>query len=826
MTEEQVRLLHKLQMAGIPAFANINPLTLSSDEASDFFRMNLPPLEWLDASAVTEDHEFEEKRFIGVSENNCREQMQKWLDKENLTLLQQPNPQFGSGEIWLAYFSQPMESVNFKALEDHFKRWEINAPNISIPKDQQEIIGSKPSVPPQEIYQRLSQEETLNELENLASGKGISDGIQLGVSPEDVHVLAENGIFHTFLSPLNELTAEELQAPPDDIAGQIKIGEAFSDVDAKPYYQRLTPEEVQSEIEYFQERGHFRSDIDIGFNSGVKSDGKSMKPFVEELSSEQLDQLEAGKFPHPRLLTGQKLLGYTTPQLVGIYRRLTSDELVNELKTYAETNKFSSGEIQVGRIPDRETHKKEFPAPLTTLSEQDIKALSEGRTIQNQEILQAQKFVCRTPEIPGSLIYEKKFSSLELAFDDCPEERLEIYTQHRKDTDEKAFNKITPEQRAMIKALQAAGKAPKIERNDYLAFNRQTADAYIKENENNPENTFAATIYPTRSASKKEEAFPDIKKSNLIYHKKADYLLRSILRDLIAEGHVATPETKQELLDKLEFIVDFQAVKLITPHVDKPAGAGLLDQCKAYIENGKIHNTHEIKTIIDVHRLFINNRNLNFDMKAALRDLIEAGYIQSDDALAKIQFTTKEQDQALISKYGDAPIGNNLKNRIFALIDDARIGGMEDEQFKKLTIRSSMEIIASNTEMENFRNPTLATAKQKELLNKMAERGIVDLKKIDMKYITLQAANYLIEENIAKMYPPKPATPSQKGLLKILIVNKLSDPIPYDKWQALTMTEVSERISKVPEGKRNELFEKLAREKTDKTPVKALAPER
>ena len=28
MTEEQVKLLHKLQMAEIPAFKNINPLTL------------------------------------------------------------------------------------------------------------------------------------------------------------------------------------------------------------------------------------------------------------------------------------------------------------------------------------------------------------------------------------------------------------------------------------------------------------------------------------------------------------------------------------------------------------------------------------------------------------------------------------------------------------------------------------------------------------------------------------------------------------------------------------------------------------------------------
>ena len=49
MTEDQVKLLHKLQMAEIPAFKNINPLTLQEDEARDLFRMNLPPLEWINA---------------------------------------------------------------------------------------------------------------------------------------------------------------------------------------------------------------------------------------------------------------------------------------------------------------------------------------------------------------------------------------------------------------------------------------------------------------------------------------------------------------------------------------------------------------------------------------------------------------------------------------------------------------------------------------------------------------------------------------------------------------------------------------------------------
>ena len=167
MTEDQVKLLHKLQMAEIPAFKNINPLTLQEDEARDLFRMNLPQLEWINAAAQNENHELVEKRFIGVSENNCSEQMKDWLEKENLTLLQQPNPQFGAGEAWLEYFSQPLKSVNFKALSDHFDRWEIPIPRIPVPKEQQEVLRHKAPIPAQEIYARLDAEELGQELQKL-----------------------------------------------------------------------------------------------------------------------------------------------------------------------------------------------------------------------------------------------------------------------------------------------------------------------------------------------------------------------------------------------------------------------------------------------------------------------------------------------------------------------------------------------------------------------------------------------------------------------------------------------------------------------------------
>ena len=181
-----LQLLHKLQMAEIPAFKNINPLTLQEDEARDLFRMNLPPLEWINAVAQNEKHELVEKRFIGVSENNWREQMKDWLEKENLTLLQQPNPQFGAGEAWLEYFSQPLKSVNLKALNDHFERWEIPIPRIPVPKDQQEVLRHKAPVPAQEIYARLDAEELGRELQKLRSGESVSEGIQFGFAPGDV----------------------------------------------------------------------------------------------------------------------------------------------------------------------------------------------------------------------------------------------------------------------------------------------------------------------------------------------------------------------------------------------------------------------------------------------------------------------------------------------------------------------------------------------------------------------------------------------------------------------------------------------------------------
>ena len=59
-----------------------------------------------------------------------------------------------------------------------------------------------------------------------------------------------------------------------------------------------------------------------------------------------------------------------------------------------------------------------------------------------------------------------------------------------------------------------------------------------------------------------EEAFPQFKKINLLSHPQADYLQRSILRDLVAEGHIADRTTQEEFLSKLEYITSDQAKEL------------------------------------------------------------------------------------------------------------------------------------------------------------------------------------------------------------------------------------------------------------------------
>ena len=816
MTEDQVKLLHKLQMVGIPAFKDINPLTIQEEQARDLFRMNLPALEWINVVAQNENHELVEKRFLGVSENNCREQMKEWLEQEKLTLFQQPNPQFGAGETWLEYFSQPLSSINLKALSDHFDRWEIPISKIPIPRNQQEVIRYKAPVPIQEIYRRLDTDELRQELQNLRNGK-LSEGIQFGFSPSDTGVFEPDTTFYSFLSPLNPPTAKEWERiaehhSVEDLVGQIQIGTVFSDVDRKPYYTLLSQEELQTEIEYFQTKGEFRNGIAIGYaaDSNLKAE-KSVEPLVTELSDEELDHLEAGTFADLNKLRGQKLLGFSKAQEIPVFRRMSPEEMQKELELFSASGKFSTPDISVGHIPERETHKKEFLRPLIPLSENELTDLAAGKPIRNQDILLAQRLVCQTPQISGTPVYEKNFLALELAFDDCPQKRFEIFAQFRKDQDERALNKITPELRAQIKALQESGKGPKIDRESYLAFTRGDAEAYIRENELNSENTFTPTLYPKRAVSK-NEAFPHFKKTNLFSQPQADYLQRSILRDLAAEGHIASPETVGEFLEKLEFITEAQAKELIQPHLRDAAGRGLINQCRAYIESGKIFNVKEIRTISDAQRLYQTNRGLDFDKKAALKDLIDGGYIQSSDALAKIKYTTDIQEDALIAKYGDAKIGRNLRARINDLIEDAKIGQITDDDFQQMSISKGMQIIASNNEIEHA-NHTMATPGQIELLQKMEKRGQIDLHKIDLAKLRFRTADQWIKQNINnpshyRNNPDTPATPKQRGLLTLLVRENLIKSMPYQEWRELTLHQASEKISSVPSQRLQQVIEK------------------
>ena len=158
-------------------------------------------------------------------------------------------------------------------------------------------------------------------------------------------------------------------------------------------------------------------------------------------------------------------------------------------------------------------------------------------------------------------------------------------------------------------------------------------------------------------------------------------------------------------------------------------------------------------------------------------------------------------------KYGDAPIGSNLRSRIFELIEEAKIGTLEDELFKNLSVKQAMEIISSHSDLERSRRPSPATEKQKELLLKLEQRGILDLSKINMDKITFQAAHQLIEQTINTQPEQQniPATAKQRNFIKALVSGGHLPAIPYKDWLNLTANQASQMISSVPEEKRQSL---------------------
>ena len=544
MTPEQIRLLSKLQLIRHPAFTGINPLTMSPDEATDYFKKNLPILEYQKALAVKPDHTFEEKTFWGMNEYDCRKQVDRWIEENGYTLMQRPNPYFGSGEDWLKYFAQPHSQVSLQSLEKHFSEWDIK-----IPKETREIPN-------------------------------------------------------------------------------------------------------------------------------------------------------------------------------------------------------------------------------------------------------------------GDKVRKETFSRLELGFDDIDSDRLEWAVAKQKEREAASLRKITPEQRIEIKALQEAGKAPVIDRSEYLKMDRNAADEYIRKHRDNPENTFEPVSYEKKkSAPEKAEAFPQYRPANLIGNRPADYLQKSILRDLVREGHIATPETRQEFLEKIPYITREQAAKLIEPLTDRPAGSGLIEQCRSYCEFGQIYNSRDVRTIADVQKLYQTHRSRDFDAKAALRDLVDDGYINSQDAHAKIEFLTEKQEAALLARFGDAPAGPRIRAKLMDMISDGSIGALEDEHFQSLTIRSAMDIIAQQSAISRSHIP--ATEKQKELLLKMEQRGQVDLSKVNLDRLSATDAHDLIDAHIRNQ-PGNlsgPATEKQRCLIRTLVRAGAASSIPSSEWKSLTKQQASKIISAVPEEKRREIME-------------------
>lgn len=562
MTPEQTRLLNKLQLIRHPAFEKISPLTMSEDEASDFFKQNLPILEYQTAAAIKPNRETEEKVFWGMNEYDCKKQIDRWIDENGYSLDHRPNPYFGSGEDWLKYFEQPISQVNLKSLEKHFDEWEIK-----IPKETREITD-------------------------------------------------------------------------------------------------------------------------------------------------------------------------------------------------------------------------------------------------------------------GDKVRKETFSRLELGFDDVDPAKLELAVEKQKAREYAELHRITPEQRVEIKALQAAGKAPAIDRSEYLKMDRHAAEEYLSKYRDTPENTFESVSYEKKTAPAKTEAFPEYRPANLIGKQPADYLQRSILRDLATEGHIASPATKKEFLEKIQYITKEQAAKLIEEREDLPAGAGLIEQCRAYCRFGQIYNSRDVNTIADVQKLYQTNRSYDFDKKAALRDLVDDGFITSPDAQAKIEFLTEKQEDLLLDRYGDELAGPRVRAKIMDLVSDGTIGGLEDEHFQSLSVRDAMHIISQNSEISRSKNERPASGKQKELLQKMEQRGQIDLSKVNMETLSARKAHELIDANIRNQFGNLngPATEKQRQMIRALVRAGAASTIPASEWKSLTKQQASAIISAVPEEKRKEIMASHA-ERTI-PPASRKAPER
>ena len=85
----------------------------------------------------------------------------------------------------------------------------------------------------------------------------------------------------------------------------------------------------------------------------------------------------------------------------------------------------------------------------------------------------------------------------------------------------------------------------------------------------------------------------------------------------------------------------------------------------------------------------------------------------------------------------------------------------------------------------------------------MEQRGQIDLHKIDLTRLRFRTADQWIKQNINNPArnthnPEAPATAKQRGLLTLLVKEKLIKNIPYSEWRDMTVDQASKRISSVP----------------------------
>ena len=125
-----------------------------------------------------------------------------------------------------------------------------------------------------------------------------------------------------------------------------------------------------------------------------------------------------------------------------------------------------------------------------------------------------------------------------------------------------------------------------------------------------------------------------------------------------------------------------------------------------------------------------------------------------------------------------------------------------------MTVKDAIYIISQNSEISRERDLRPATAKQKELLQKMEQRGQIDLSKTDLDRLSTKAAHDLIDANIRNQFGnlSGPATDKQRQLIRTLARAGAITYIPAEEWQNLTKQQASEIISDVPEDRRKEIM--------------------